>query len=880
VVVDPQSANTVYIATDAGVYFTTQAGSCAMKSSTCWSAFGTGLPEAPAVGLSAGTEAQVLVAATYGRGVWQTPLWSASTGWTSATANPGSLTFGSQMYGTQSSAQTVTLENTGNLPLEVNSIAMSGDFSETDNCQNATEAVGGSCSIQVTFTATTTGGRTGAMTIYANVLGGQLTAELSGTGTPSGVVSLMPATVSFGAVGLGATSAPLQVEANNSGSIAVPITSVTITPPFTILSNACGTSSLAPVTDCQIMVEFTPSQTGAATGTLTLTDDAGTQMVALSGTGLEPATDTLGATSLGFPATVMGQLSTAQTVTLTNSGGLALTSIAVSVSGAFQQSNNCGTQLTGPASCAIAVTFAPTQTGGQTGTLTVSDSLRTQVVALSGTGLQPPAISVNPASLNFAPEQVGVAGAPATLTVTNTGGASMANVGFQIAGQGAGSFATGTTTCGAALTSGSSCTVQVSFTPATSGGNTATLVITSSTLGVTAVSVGLSGTGTSTTGLSVSPTQLAFPVVIPGQSSAAQTVTVSNTGSFAATSLSIGASAGFGLTQNTCTSSLAAGASCTAGVVFQPTASGAVTGTLTITSGVVATPATVALSGTGGGLGAIQATPAVIGFGSVGVGTTSGATNLTVTNPSTNVAFNNLALAVPVGFQLVGNECLATLAPGASCTTWVVFAPTSAGALTGTLNIISSTAAASGSVALSGMGVDFTLTTTGSSSATVASGQTATYTLVITPLEGSQGTFAFQCGTLPLNAICTFSPASETLNAGVTGNVTVSISTGMAGSSARLSAPVGWGAVPLACVLVLLPIGWRRRRYALLWVILLAVLASGVISCTSSGGGSAGAGGSGGSSSSGATPAGTYSIPVNVSSTGVQHSTTVTLTVD
>jgi hypothetical protein len=880
VVVDPQNANTVYIATDAGVYFTTQVGSCANSPSTCWSAFGTGLPEAPVVGLSAGAEAQVLVAATYGRGVWQTPLWSASTGWTSATANPGSLTFGSQMFGTESSAQTVTLENTGNLALTVSSITMSGDFSETDNCQNATEAVGGSCGIQVTFTPTTTGSRTGTMTIYADVLGGQLTAALSGTGTPSGVVGLTPAAVNFGAVALGTTSLPLQVEAGNNGSIAVPITSLTITPPFTISSNACGTSSLAAVTACQIMVEFTPSQTGAATGTLTLVDDAGTQTVALSGTGAELATDTLGATSLSFPGTVIGQLSAAQTVTLTNGGGLPLTSIAVSVSGAFQQSNNCGTQLTGPASCAIAVTFAPVQAGGQTGTLTVSDLLRTQTVALSGTGLQPAAIGVSAASLSFAPEQVGVASAPATLTVTNTGGAPMANVGFQITGPGAGSFATGTTTCGTALTNGSSCTVQVSFTPATSGGNAATLVISSSTLGVPAVSVGLNGTGTTTTGLSVSPTQLTFPVVIPGQSSAAQKVTVSNTGSFAATSLSFGVSAQFGLTQNTCVNSLAVGASCTAGVAFQPTASGPVTGTLTITSAAVATSATVALSGTGGGLGAIQATPAAISFGSVGVGTTSGATTLTVTNPSTNVPFSNLALVVTAGFQLVGNECLATLAPGASCTTWVVFAPASAGALTGTLKITSSTAAASGSVALSGMGVDFTLTTTGSSTQTVSSGQTANFTLVITPLDGSQGTFTFQCGTLPSNAICTFSPASETLNAGVTGNVTVAISTGQAGSSARLNSPFGWGDVPLACVLVLLPIGWRRRKYGLLWVGLLAVLASGVISCTSSGGGSGGAGGSGGSSSSGATPAGTYSIPVNVSSTGVQHSATITLTVD
>ncbi len=89
--VDPQNANTVYVATDQGVYFTTEVASCAQSLSNCWSVFGSGLPDAPVVALSAApvtASAPVLVAATYGRGIWQTPLWSAGTGLTSASANP------------------------------------------------------------------------------------------------------------------------------------------------------------------------------------------------------------------------------------------------------------------------------------------------------------------------------------------------------------------------------------------------------------------------------------------------------------------------------------------------------------------------------------------------------------------------------------------------------------------------------------------------------------------------------------------------------------------------------------------------------------------------------------------------------------------------
>ncbi len=80
---------------------------------------------------------------------------------------------------------------------------MSGDFSETDNCVNASLAAGGSCAIQVTFTPSATGSRAGQMMVSANVSGGQLSVELSGTGTPAGTVSLTPAAIDFGSVRVG-----------------------------------------------------------------------------------------------------------------------------------------------------------------------------------------------------------------------------------------------------------------------------------------------------------------------------------------------------------------------------------------------------------------------------------------------------------------------------------------------------------------------------------------------------------------------------------------------------------------------------------------------------------------------------------------------------
>jgi hypothetical protein len=880
-VVDPEDASTVYVGTDDGVYSTRQIASCASQPSECWSPFGSGLPASPVVALSAAPASATvhdLVAATYGRGIWMAPLWTSGEILTTATAAPVSLTFASQTYGSASSAQTVILTNNGSVSLAVTSIVASGDFSETDGCQNVAVNPGATCAISVTFTPTATGSRTGMLTIYANVTGGQMQVSLSGTGTASGVISLTPSTISFGGWEVGTASTALQVTVTNSGSPAIAYTSA-ITGAFSIVTNACG-SSVPAETSCNLTVTFTPVEAGAAAGTLTFTDLEGTQTVALSGTGLAPPTDALSPASLTFAGTIVGQLSTAQTVTLTNSGGVPLTSISVSASGAFQQTNACTANLAANSSCAISVVYAPTETGSQTGTLIVSDALRTQTVALAGTGIAPPALSASPSSLTFTEQQVGVAGSPQTLTISNTGGAPLANVGFQITGTSASSFSTGTTTCGATLASTGSCTVQVIFTPGASGASTASLAVSSSTAGVKAISVPLNGTGQTLAGLNVSPSQLVFPIVAPGQSSASQTVTLTNTGGTAATSLTLTATAPFSLVQNTCGSTLAAGASCSTGVIFSPSLNGSYTGTLTVASTSLASSATVALSGTGGTPGEVQASSSLIDFSQTGVGQLSSPVTVTLTNPSATSSLSSFAIAVTAGFAVVNNTCPSTLAAGASCTVGVEFVPTSAGTTSGSLTAGSSTLATGVSVSLAGMGFDFSVVFSGSSSQTISSGQTADYTLVITPLNGSSGSFTLACGSLPSDSTCTFNPTSENIPAGTTGNEQVEIATGQSTSSAHLSRSSAWPVLSLACGLVLVPFAFRRRRRALLLVVSLALLAGGLSSCTSSGIISGSSGSSGGHTTTGVTAAGTYSIPITVTSNGVQHQVTLTLTVD
>ena len=786
--VDPQNANTVYVATDAGVYFTPEVANCGAMSSDCWSAFGAGLPAAPAVALSAAPAAastHVLVAATYGRGIWQTPLFTAATALSAASVNPASYTFANQSVNSTSGRIAITVLNTGSIALAPSSIAITGDFGETDNCVNQSIAPGSSCIIWVTFTPQTTGPLTGEMTIYANIYGGQLSVDISGTGTLSSQVTLTPPSESYGQIEEGTVSSPLTITVANGNLVPIPISSLSVSAPFVLSGNGCGTTSLAANTDCPLQVEFAPTTAGVFTGQLTLTDGAGTQTVQLSGTAVAPPTDTLNppaAASLAFAATPESQLSASQSVTVTNSGGMPLTAIAVSISGQFQQTNNCGTQLAAGAVCTISVIFAPTQLGALSGTLTISDALKTQTVSLGGTGVAPPVFSVTPSSLTFTNQQPGVASAAQTLTIGNAGASPMANIGFAFTGSASASYSVSSTTCGALLNSGTSCTAQIVFTPSATGSSAAALLVSSSTTGVAGVSIPLNGSAQLANGLTTNPTQLTFAAIAAGQSSAAQSVTITNSTNFAIGSVTLAASGPFNVAQNGCTGSLAAGANCTASVVFSPTAGGSATGSLSISSTAVATPATVALSGTG---------------------------------------------------------------------------------------------------------FDFTVAFSGPSSQTVAAGQQANYTLVLTPI-GSSGTFTFACGTLPTNALCLFSPTTQTLNAGVQGNVLVEISTTAA--HARLEKPqIGrpgsgkpgfWPALPLTCGLLLLPLAIRRRRKIFQLAVLLAVLASGITSCTSSGGGTSGGGGSGGSGGGSGTPTGTYTIPVTITANGISHAADLVLTVN
>lgn len=480
VVVDPNDANTVYVALDTGVFVTQAVATC--SSTNCWSPLGTGLPNAPVTTLEAAPDMPtgdgrlgMLRAGTYGRGLWQIPLLNAiQTSAPAITLSATALNFGPQAVSTQSSPQTITVTSTGNAPITFSQEDVTGDFVERDTCIGQTLAVGASCTFTISFAPTQTGSRTGQLFIYANIPGGQAKVSLNGTATAPAAIVLTPAALTFPATIVNQTAAAQIITVANTGANPATLNSPSITGDFSIAANTC-TATLAPQTACSLSISFTPTASGSRTGVLTISDSIGTQTAQLSGAGNAPATDTLAPTSLTFSQQAIGTTSASQQVTLTNSGDVALTLITTSLAaGDFTATNSCGASLNPHSTCAISIAFVPTGVGTRSATLTITDQFRYQTVTLTGTGVAPAGVSLSPASLNFSATGVGLSAPPQTLTLTNNGGLPL-HIANTVLSAG---FILASSNCGVTLSPTASCNLIIVFSPKSAGASSGTLTLT------------------------------------------------------------------------------------------------------------------------------------------------------------------------------------------------------------------------------------------------------------------------------------------------------------------------------------------------------------------------------------------------------------------
>lgn len=305
---------------------------------------------------------------------------------------PDPVTFGDQDVGSTSSAQSVSLMNSGSAALSLAGVSASGDFQVTNHCP-ASIPGGTSCRLNLTFGPTAIGDRIGTLSITDNAGGSPQSVALAGQGT-SGTASLSASSLDFGSVEAGSTSAPQTVALQNTGTTPLLISSIQATGDYS-QSNNCGTSLAAGAT-CALTITFSPAAAGRSVGQLSITDSApaSPQTVSFSGTGTAPVAE-LSPSNVNFGSVDVGSSSSPQTITLTNSGSASLSITSISASAGFSETNDCGSNLTPGANCAINIVFSPGAAGTNSGTISVEDNAAgsPQSVALAGTGEVPFAIA-------------------------------------------------------------------------------------------------------------------------------------------------------------------------------------------------------------------------------------------------------------------------------------------------------------------------------------------------------------------------------------------------------------------------------------------------------------------------------------------------------
>ena len=358
---------------------------------------------------------------------------SASSTSPTLTASPSSLSFGNEQTGSSTAAQSVTVSNTGGAAAAISSITVPSGFAQTNTCGSAL-AVGGSCTVSVTFTPSASQSYSGNLTVNSNAGDNPLNVALSGAGissttnlTPSGTVTASssasgypPSNANDGNTStywesLDGAAYPQTLTANLGKSYSLGSVTLTLPPAtdwstrtetFSVLGSTNGSTWTTVVASAGYtfnpasgnMVAFDlPSNSNYQYLELSFTGNTGWSAAQVSEFEIYPASGSGGGTSatlsaspssVSFGSENTGSTSAAQNVTISNTGNASATISGISTAAPFAETNTCGATLAAGATCTAAVTFAPTAAQSYNGSLSIASNATnsTLTIALTGTG--------------------------------------------------------------------------------------------------------------------------------------------------------------------------------------------------------------------------------------------------------------------------------------------------------------------------------------------------------------------------------------------------------------------------------------------------------------------------------------------------------------
>ncbi|MDO8414858.1 MAG: choice-of-anchor D domain-containing protein [Agitococcus sp.] len=298
--------------------------------------------------------------------------------------------------------QDIVVTNTGVVPLSISAPASAvnsdtGEFTFVSSTCPASLAAAAACLVKVQFHGTSLGTRTGTLhlTTGAGTLTSSLTAVIS-----QGIASIGDIGMDATPVSTGSSKTVQLFNTGNAPLVVSGISLVSGNPPYTLVSNTCG-SPIAASQSCSITLGFAPTVAGVQPqGNLLIANNgmSGAVSLAINGTGQALASVTfkdasnVALSSITFPNTSVGLSSSAITVSLTNPGDLPVifTEPPLTAAAPFSiSSTDCTSTLAPSAKCSVSLIFSPIaiqEYSGPSYNLSVNSNGVATPLLLTGTG--------------------------------------------------------------------------------------------------------------------------------------------------------------------------------------------------------------------------------------------------------------------------------------------------------------------------------------------------------------------------------------------------------------------------------------------------------------------------------------------------------------
>jgi Abnormal spindle-like microcephaly-assoc'd, ASPM-SPD-2-Hydin len=400
-------------------------------------------------------------------------------------ASETSMSFGSVAVGS-AATQSLTVTNGSREMVYVSQASLTGaGFSIVSGSLSGWISGGQSVTAQIQFAPQSAGAATGSLSISSTATDSTLTISLSGTGTsstpppPTGTpsITVSPSGVTFGNVAVGQSSAQ-SIQLTNNGTATLAISGASIAGTGFAMTGLNPPATIPAGQSMSFNVQFSPASTGSVSGSISIANDAtGSPVaIALTGTGTQAGISASPA-SASFGSVTVGD-SNSQTIMLSNSGNVALTISAATVSGTGFTITNPPTTIAAGGTASFNAVFTPTTSGSVTGSLSLTSNAPNSplVIPFTGTGVASThLLGTNPASLSFGNVTLnGTSSLP--VTVTNNGNANVTISGVTTSGSG---FSASGLSSGLTLQPGQTATLTVVFSPTAMGAATGTVTVAS-----------------------------------------------------------------------------------------------------------------------------------------------------------------------------------------------------------------------------------------------------------------------------------------------------------------------------------------------------------------------------------------------------------------